>query len=190
MSSTIVSTMSKPSQIHNLSYIFVGYAIVSALIPISLTENFTDYLLLVGLAGGFAGTFLFFLKPAEIIIQALLRVKMKIDWDERAFISVFLAETKGKIIGGIYYSATALIMVFNPNLRNLPGMNVVISAVLFIMAFIVLAIAVREGKKLPIRIRILRFYYDNCLTGSLEVNILRAALIRGDWIEARKAIGI
>jgi len=189
LSSTIVSSMSKPSQIHNLSYIFVGYAIVSTLIPMSLTESFTDYLLLIGLAGGFVGTFLFFLKPAEIVIGFLLKQKMGSDWNVDAFISPFLAETKGKITGGIYYSATAFVMILNLNLVNPLRVNFEISVVLAIMSLIVLAIAVREGKKLPTRIRIITIFYDSCVKGTLPMGLLRMALIRGDWIEAGKQAG-
>jgi len=197
--SLILSGMtSKPSRVYNLAHIIFGYIIASALISPSSTESFSDYLLLIGLIGGFIGACLFYVKPFEKVISAMLG-------RPSSFSSPFILEMKGKIIGGIYFSLSLLIINFNPHLAAVILEHRWLPPSLIIASIVVFAINLYDARELPARIKILDAYYqavDELLAQgqvkgfrSLEFSLqsigsFKTALARGDWLEAARLAGV
>ena len=183
--STIISSMiSRPSRIHNVAYILFGFAIASAVVPISEIANLSDYLLIIAIIGGFVGTLLFYIKPVEGIQLLILRIFLKL---EKTYgDSPFLTETKGKIIAGSYFFFACLITMFNSNLQG-----IIVKGPLWLSYFIPLAgiivfvMSIYEAFKLPQKVMILNHYYSfagDRLTPLMSQ--LKGALERRDWIEA------
>lgn len=182
--STIVSDiMARPSRMHNLAYLLFGYAIASTVISVTQTESLSDYILLIGITGGFVGTFMFYIKPIEKLLLIILRLRLNLK--KIPFDSPFLIETKGKIIGGIYFSLICFIIISNPNLRKLILENPWLPAFLAMACSIIFCISLYEALKLPKKIEIVNYYYNHITDEiSVVIALLKGALERGDWIEA------
>lgn len=188
MSELLTAITSKPSRVHNLAYIIFGYVFASALVSTSHIESLSDYLLLVGLMGGFIGTFLFYIKPVERLLSIILGRPGSLS-------SPFITEMKGKIIGGTYFSLSLFIISFNPNLRKLILGYPWLQPSLLVAAIVVFLINLYDARKLPDRVRVIDAYYRyvgevlNPLHRSVAISVeslgsFKAALARGDWLEA------
>jgi hypothetical protein len=188
--------MSKPSRAHNFAYVIFGYALAYTLIQRAAVESTTDFLLLIAIAGGFIGTFLFFTKPEEKLLLLLfyLRTNTRISV-MIVFSSAYLTEIKGKITSYTYFFLTCMILAYNRTaLGGLVNASFPLLYVVLGAATVVLLMSVREIIRLPRKMRVLQSYYGALTANRTDtyqerrfreiLTDLRYALDRGDWTEA------
>ena len=146
MSTVIAESFSQPSKAYNIAYLLFSYAVTFSLVPMTDFGDPSEYLIFVAIIGGFFGTFLFFLKPFENLIYILFKLGILSDVSslftirassftqisdlkrfQWVFYSKYLSEVRGKIIGGLCFFTTCLIITFyNANFKIVSIENVLI----------------------------------------------------------------
>jgi len=199
LSEIVAEFVSKPSKVHNISYIILGYVLASY--AISVDPNLSDYVLKIVLVGGIIAAFLFYVQPIEKLLwgYALWRTHSRSNIGIFPFNSLFLTETIGKIVGGFFFAIACWIMAYNPNLEKYLIENPFWRYGMIAASIPVLLIALYETwTRLPQKIRIVSFYYNllriyqgggpRSLPSAKEskdsLTSLKIALESGDWIEA------
>ena len=202
MSEIVAEFVSKPSKVHNISYIILGYVIASY--AISVDPNLSDYVLKIVLVGGIIAAFLFYVQPTEKVLwgyarwRTSLHSKRPLSTRIFPFNSPFLTETIGKIVGGFFFAIVCWIMAYNPNLEKNLIENPFWRYGMIAASIPVLLIALYEAwTRLPQKIQIVSFYYDllreyqgggvrSLAAKELKDSLtsLKIALESGDWIEA------
>ena len=68
----------KPSRLHNLSYLLLGYYI-STVVTYTLELPLEQKLLLIGTFGSFIGALVYYIKPIEQVMMGIIRLGKKIE---------------------------------------------------------------------------------------------------------------
>ena len=191
--------MAKPSRIHNLSYIFLGYYL-SFYFAYDLNLPIEQKILLTTFLGGFIGTLVYYIKPIERVMSLYFRLSKKNvthpseifnEWKSPVYkteilFSKYLDDDR-TIINGAFFLA---IGVFTSN--KLLGTIIELSQVYLVFQIIIGIALICAGtwniyvlvtEKLPILI----FFYNNIGISKYSQQLEREIQLK-DWIKAKKII--
>lgn len=194
LSTVIAEAVLKPSRAHNLAYFMFGLVVASSVISMEQVESLSDFVLLISIVGGFISALLYFIKPVEQLLYVFSVANITIRYKRldvgyrRLFKSPFIAEIKGKIIGGAYIFFTCVFLsYFNPLISLVVDGNLLlIRLFLLFVGFIILIVSLYDLYRLGEKIVMLDYYYANASIGkrTRSMHEVERALLRGDWTEA------
>lgn len=207
----------KPSRAYNLTYILFGYTAASLFIKGYYEFSIQDMLALSVPIGSFIGAFLFYLKPELVLVDLLLRClrtrsrpydNLPVPRIEvplrRLLASSYLASTMAYITGAFYFAISILLALFALSLPlNVVPLLRVATAVTFLRFCY-------EVYRLPGKVRAVHQFYtligmderdlQSLNSSDLEtqarnfqvlrenLNTIRNALERGDWLEVSELL--
>jgi hypothetical protein len=180
----------KPSQSYNLVYLAFGYTLASLYITWFGELSIQDRVLVSVPIGGLFGTFLFYLKPEILVIEALLRLR---GWGG-LLSSSLLSQTRAYITGALYFVFSLAAAIHAQSRLSLsPDIVIILYGGLVLVA----ARLSVELRRLPPRLLMVRRYNTvlRSISGIGKVRVdyeygnstlsrVRSAVVRGDWNEA------
>ena len=185
----------KPSRIHNLSYLFLGYYL-SSLITYDLNLSLEQKIAFITAFGSFVGTLIYYIKPIERTISLYFRLSKKNEtypsepFDEfqtpvyrsEALLSSYLQDER-TIVNGAFFLAVG-ILTSNKLLESIGLSQVYWFLQIFTVALIcvgVWEVNVLIKRKLPIVVFLYNYYNISKHTPQLE-----KAVQTKDWVKADK----
>lgn len=187
----VLESFSEKSTAYKLGYILLGYSFVLLFLPLKDGGESATYLVTLAITGAFIGAFLVFLKPLKYISHKLYSRDYKKTHQKEIpaylYYSPYLNESKGEIYGGILFSLTCLLALFNTNFNLLSDTTAwIIRIGLMIFGLAIFILTFRRYNRLKKRFPVLELYYtqveSRIYQGKSEItNDLRLALNRKDW---------
>jgi len=181
--------MSKMSRAYNLTYWVFGYTFASLVVTGFYELSIQDRVLISVPIGSFIGAFLFYMKPELSLIRIVLRASSK---RSASYLeSPYLIETKGYIIGALYFTLAIFLSVFTLSLPLILRVVLVIAGGFTSVKFL------RETKGYGNKAEVvLRYHFlishksDAGLPEKFDETLssIRNALEKADWVEANQLI--
>jgi hypothetical protein len=185
----------KPSRLHNLSYLLLGYYLSSAL-TYSLDLSIEQRILVITALGSFIGALVYYIKPIEQILSTAIRIRKKNEvWppapnDEFSTVtrktdvlmSSYLADERTKI-NGAFFLALGIISSYTyfAAIGHVDWYYFLQSFTFLLFVIGTYESYVLLDRKLPIVVSFYMFYNI-----SHHTEILKKAIQKKDWIEADK----
>lgn len=187
----------KPSRIHNLSYLFLGYYL-SSLITYDLNLSLEQQIAFITAFGSFVGTLIYYIKPIERAMSLYFRVSKKDKtYPEEPYgefmspvlrsevlFSDYLQDERTKINGAVFLAVgifTSNKLLGSIGLSHLYWYLQIFTATLVCVGFWEVYVLIK--RKMPIII----FFY-NYYNFSEHIPKLEEAIKVKDWIQADKII--
>jgi hypothetical protein len=185
----------KPSRIHNLSYLFLGYYL-SYVATFSLNLSFEEKLAFIGAFGSFVGALVYYIKPIERAIALYFRLSKRNitspeePYDEESYAvyksevlySGFLREER-TIINGAFFMAIGVFFSFG--LLGSIGLSYVYPWLQILTGVLILAGAWEIFALITRKMPLVLFFY-NYYNLSKNTPLMEKAIRAKDWILADK----
>jgi len=185
----------KPSRIHNLSYVFLGYYL-SLLITFDLNLSYEQRIAFIATFGSFVGTLIYYIKPIERTISLYFRLSKKnVTYPEEPYeelsFPVFRSEIlysrylqdERTIINGTFFLSVGILtshkLLESTGLSNLYWYLQIFAVALVCIGIWDIRILIK--RKMPILDFLFNYY-----NVSKNIPVLIRAIESKDWIQAEK----
>jgi len=177
------------SRAYNLTYLVFGYAFAALVVTGFYELSIQDRILIATPVGSFIGAFLFYMKPELFLLRIVLKASGK---RSASYLeSPYLIETKGYIVGALYFALSISLAVFTLSLPDTyRALSILAAGLMFVKFFLETK---GYGNKAEVVLRY-HFLISHKLNAGLPekfdetLSSIRNALEKADWVEANQLI--